>query len=214
MTPARPVCPRCLRPAIGCICAAVRVVVEHAVQVLILMHPLEQRQVKGTARLLHLCLPHSRLVVGESFAPELLTQSWCDADRHGPRHGLLLYPATPPDPQRVMQAAPEPPDAWLAEPGRLRLVVLDGTWRKSRRMLWESPALQGLPRLALHDPPPSRYAIRKAHAPHQRSTLEATECALRRLEPSNPGIAALGEAMQAFMSIVQPRWPAVMLGSN
>lgn len=96
---------------------------------------------------------------------------------------------------------PALPLEWLAEPARLRLVVLDGTWRKSRRMLWANPALQRLPRLALDDVPPSRYAIRKAHAPHQLSTLEAVECALRQLEPGNAAIAALGEAMQAFMEM-------------
>ena len=64
--PRRPVCPRCQRPAAACICAAVRPVA-HQVQVLILMHPLEQHQAKGTARLLHLCLTGSRIVVGETF---------------------------------------------------------------------------------------------------------------------------------------------------
>ena len=67
----------------------------------------------------------------------------------------------------------------------LRLVLLDGTWRKSRKMLWANPLLQALPRLALHHVPASRYAIRKAHAPHQLSTLEATQQALRHLEPAH-----------------------------
>ena len=96
----------------------------------------------------------------------------------------------------------------MAEPARLRLVVLDATWRKSRKMLWSNPTLQALPRLALHHVPASRYAIRKAHAPHQLSTLEATQQALRHLEPANAGIAALGAAMQDFMARQQAYWPA------
>ncbi|WP_404298796.1 tRNA-uridine aminocarboxypropyltransferase [Alicycliphilus denitrificans] len=205
----RSLCPRCQRPAAACLCTAVRPVA-HRVQVLILMHPLERHQAKGTARLLHLCLPGSRLLVGESFAPDALAQAliepWSDADRQAPRHAVLLYPATPHD---SPGAAPAPmPPGWLACPERLRLVVLDGTWRKSRKMLWANPQLQALPRLALHAPPASRYAIRKAHAPHQLSTLEAAQLALQQLDPANPGTAALGAAMQAFMAQQQAYWPA------
>lgn len=202
-------CPRCLRPLATCLCAAVHTTA-HQVQVLILMHPLEQRQAKGTGRLLHLCLPGSRLLVGEQFAPELLhealTGPWCDADRAAPRRALLLYPATA---ASAPCAAPPPlPPDWLARPDRLRLVVLDATWRKSRKMLWTHPALQALPRLALQDMAPSRYVIRKAHAAHQLSTLEATQRALQRLEPTNTGIAALGLAMQGFMAQQSAYWPA------
>jgi DTW domain-containing protein YfiP len=65
---------------------------------------------------------------------------------------------------------------------RLRLVVLDATWRKSRKMLYLNPLLQALPRLPLRDTPPSHYLIRKAHAPDQLSTLEASCYALAQLE--------------------------------
>ena len=214
----RPACARCLRPLPTCLCTAVRTITP-AVQVLILMHPLEQHQAKGTGHLLHLCLPGSRLAVGEAFAPEPLAQwlqaPWFAADRQAPRRAVLLYPPTPPD--APCPAPPPLPQDWLATPERLRLVVLDGTWRKSRKLLWLNPALQALPRLALHDVPASRYSIRKAHAPHQLSTLEATQLALQRLEPGNAGIAALGCAMDAFMARQLAYWPArrsAMLAAN
>ncbi|TFI47008.1 DTW domain-containing protein, partial [Diaphorobacter sp. DS2] len=104
-----------------------------------------------------------------------------------------------------MLPAPPLSTDWLAVPERLRLVVLDGTWRKSRRMLWANPALQALPRLALQQVPPTRYAVRKAHAPHQLSTLEAAQCALQQLEPANPHIAALSQAMDALMALLRSR---------
>ena len=67
------------------------------VQVLILMHPQEEHQAKGTARLLHPALPASRLAVGETFAAQelarLLQEPWCDADARAPRHAPPLYPA-------------------------------------------------------------------------------------------------------------------------
>ncbi len=198
----RPICARCLRPASACICAAARPV-RHAVQVLILMHPLELHQAKGTGRLAHLCLARSRVLVGEAFEPQRLAralgQPWDEADTRAPRRALLLYPPTPPGGPLPVAAAPAVPAGWLAEPARLRLVVLDATWRKSRRMLWANPLLQALPRLALRAPPASRYLIRKAHEPHQRSTLEATWHALAQLEPGNSALPALGDAMDAFV---------------
>ena len=57
----RPTCPRCERPLAGCLCACVRPL-DNAVRLLILQHPEEAQQAKGTAGLLpvsytHLTLP-------------------------------------------------------------------------------------------------------------------------------------------------------------
>jgi DTW domain-containing protein YfiP len=139
--------------------------------VLILQHPLEVTQAKGSARLLHLSLPGSRLVSGELFDPPKL-QALLQSDQ---RVNVLLYPG---DDEQQAHSAPMP-----ADPRQIRLVVLDGTWRKSRKMLHLNPALRELPRLALHAPPPSQYLIRKAHHPDQLSTLEATCLALQQLQP-------------------------------
>lgn len=199
----RRLCPHCQRPASACICPAVRHV-EHQAQVLILVHPHEAHQAKGTARLAQLCLAHCRMLVGESWAvPDLAQQlcaPWDAADQRPPRRTLLLYPPTVPDAQHPMLPTPPLPAHWWGAPARLRLVVLDGTWRKSRKMLWLNPALQRLPRLALCDAAPSRYAIRKAHAAHQLSTLEAVQQALAQLEPGNHALAGLSAALDTFVA--------------
>ena len=156
---------------------------------LILQHPLEVDHPKGSARLLHLSLPRSRLVTGEVFADaDLLAAPFeaAGAVAGTPRHNLLLYPDMPQDRALGEPAPPALPAGWLREPARLRLIVLDGTWRKSRKMLYLSPPLQALPRLSLRGLPPSRYGIRKAHRPDQLSTLEATCAALMQLE-GDPG---------------------------
>jgi DTW domain-containing protein YfiP len=127
----------------------------------------------------------SALAVGEAFEPAAL-----DALLHaGERRPVLLYPDTPDAP------APVP----LPEPERIRLVVLDATWRKSRKMLYLNPALQQLPRLALRDMPASNYRIRKAHAPDQLSTLEASAHALGQLEGDGAPYAPLFEAFEGFV---------------
>ena len=122
-------CAACLRPQATCICRWAAPVAS-AAEVLILQHPMEVANAKNSARLLHLCLPNSRLEVGESFDAQRL-----GALLAGPRRPLLLYPDTPGD--ASMGIAPAPPfdPAWAGEPAALRLVVLDATWRKSRKML-------------------------------------------------------------------------------
>lgn len=181
----RPVCPACLRPHSVCICQWVRPVA-HTTQVLILQHPQEVGHAKNSARLLHLSLQHSTLLVGDvSDDPDPPPQ---------PRlHTLLLYPSS--DPAQPVVTQPDP-----ARSAPLRLVVLDGTWRQSRAMLRQNPWLQRLPRLSLDDVPPSRYAIRKAHSPGQLSTLEATCAALAQLEGGASRFDALLQAFDGFVA--------------
>ncbi|HRL39687.1 MAG TPA: DTW domain-containing protein, partial [Comamonas denitrificans] len=80
-------CPRCLRPCSHCFCPLVQPVA-CGVELLILQHPLEHGHAKNTARLLHLCLPGSRLEVGECFDPAQLAQWLAAADKRS----VLLYP--------------------------------------------------------------------------------------------------------------------------
>jgi DTW domain-containing protein YfiP len=164
----RAICQACLRPANACICQWVRPV-QHEVEVLILQHPLEVNHAKGTARLLHMSLPRSRLVTGEVFDERLF---------EGRRH-VLLYPDTP---QVGLPSVESLSPVDVADTNGLCLVVLDGTWRKSLKMLHLNPALQKMPRMSLKDLPASNYRIRKARKPHQLSTLEATCAALGQLE--------------------------------
>ena len=197
----RPECAACQRPQATCICGYVTPT-PHACEVLILQHPMEQHHAKNSARLLHLSLPGSRLVVGESF-DDVAFQALMPE----PRYTVLLYPPT----DYAGHAAPAPPDTMrLADPHQLRLVVLDATWRKSRKMLHLSPALQHLPRLPLTDVPQGRYTIRKAHKPGQLSTLEATCAALAQVEGDAAHWQPLLVAFDRFVAQRQnfmPKWP-------
>jgi len=82
----------------------------------------------------------------------------------------------------------------------MRLVLLDATWRKSRKMLYLNPALQRLPRLGLTDVAPSNYRIRKAHAPHQLSSLEAAAQALGQLDGAPERFGPLLDAFDGFVA--------------
>jgi len=200
--PARAICGTCQRPQSSCICRWVAAVASD-VEVLILQHPMEVANAKGSARLLHLSLSNSRMATGEAYAEAELRALLSDD-----RLSVLLYPDTPAG-QTLELAAPAPFDpAWMARPQHLRLVVLDGTWRKSRKMLYLNPLLQTLPRLPLRDTPPSHYLIRKAHRPDQLSTLEATCYALAQLENDAVKFQPLIAAFDGFVAQQRSYIPA------
>jgi DTW domain-containing protein len=192
----RLLCRNCQRAQSACICHWIRPTAS-AVEVLILQHPLEVHHAKGSARLLHMSLPNSRIEVGESFAAtrlqELLNSTWLtNTPAQSQKQAILLYPELPQDALK-----PE-----LADPAQLRLVVIDGSWRKSRKMLYLNPLLQSLPRLCLDAVPASKYHIRKAHRPDQLSTFESTCAALLQLEGSNNLACRSGDTANKFAALM------------
>jgi DTW domain-containing protein YfiP len=195
----RACCATCLRAQSACICRWITRV-EARAALLVLQHPLEVANAKNSARLLHLSVAGSVLAVGERFEPDQL-EALLHADGRVP---VLLYPDTPGDAN-----LPAPPAFEPVEADRLRLVVLDATWRKSRKMLYLNPALQGLPRLALREVAPSNYRIRKAHAPHQLSSLEAAALALAQLEGEGEAFQPLLDAFDGFVRQQAAFIPAV-----
>ncbi len=214
--PRRAQCPHCLRPASTCLCGWVRPT-PNDVDVLILQHPLEVAHAKGSARLLQLSLARCGLHVGETFdAAELRAWLHAPAADGSAVYPVLLYPDTPgrapadrpsdmsksTDTHAYTVSLPPPVQADgpedLARAGRQRLVLLDGTWRKSLKMLHANAPLQALPRLALQAGAPSRYLIRKAPKPGQLSTLEAACMALSVLENAPERYKPLLAAFEAW----------------
>ena len=196
-TTSRLLCAACLRAQSGCICRWI-VRLPTAIEVLILQHPAELKHSKGSARLLHLCLPNSQLLVGEKFDEQL------DASlRQGGKTPILLYPPFAEHGLDCLAPPPELKPADLQKIEQLRLVILDGTWRKSRKMLYLNSALQALPRLSLHAVPESHYRIRKAHGVDQLSSLEACCYALMQLEANNRKYQPLLDTFDGFVNQIE-----------
>ncbi len=188
----RPSCPTCLRAKTGCICHLITKV-DTDIEVLILQHPLEVAETKGTARLLHLCLPNSQLLMGEVFDETQLLSS---------KKSILLYPITPEDHSLGIAPPPELNTTDLTSLNNIRLIIIDGTWRKSRKILCKNPYLQTLPRLKLADLPAGQYTIRKARKPHQLSTLEAACAALAQLEANTHKFEPMTQAFIGFNAFI------------
>jgi len=192
----RQLCETCLRPLKTCICKHVRPV-SNAASLIILQHPQEVYETKNSAKLLNLCLKNSQIHVGEvfddSFFRKIQAENFYD---------LLLYPDTPEENSLGILKPPEIDAGRLnsSDNLKIRLWVLDGTWRKSRKMLYLNPTLQSMPRLSLQDCPPSLYTIRKAHSENQLSTLEASCYALQQLERYAVDYSPVLSAFAAFVA--------------
>lgn len=136
---------------------------------LVVQHPSEQSHALNTARLLCLGLDAATLLVTEQLPPDWI--AWLQDPDY---HTELLFPG----PQAGELEATE-----LERPRRL--VLLDGTWRKARKLYYLNPALQALPQVALPAGQHSRYRLRKAPDADALSTLEAGVVALSIIEPAS-----------------------------
>lgn len=163
---ARAVCEGCQRPASVCLCSEMVHLVA-PLELVIWQDPDESRHRLSTAPLLNLSIRNSRLVVGDCFEPQdLLGQHW-QSDT------LLLYPMEH-----------QPACSHQQTCSMQRLLLLDGTWRKVKRLLLLNPWLQQLPHMALAPQHGSRYAIRKSPRADGLSTLEAGVAAMNWLDQS------------------------------
>lgn len=179
----RMVCSRCERPEKTCLCAYIRPV-ETRTRVLFVQHPREARTAIGTARLAHLCLPQSELVVGVHVDDDARVRAMISDDARPP---LLLYPS----------ASAAPLSAFAGSDRTL--VVIDGTWPQSKKLLRENPKLASLPRAAFTPNAPSDYRIRREPKRDYVSTVESVAHALTVLEGNAERFAPLLDAFRAMV---------------
>lgn len=161
----RPFCYRCWRARILCLCNHVKVV-DNPVEIVFLQHPNERKVPMNTARLAHLSLTRSRLVHGVSFEEDRTVRGLLARKEHV---GLLF-----PSPQaKPLEEAPSDLQT---------LIVVDGTWREAKKMIWLSPVLSEFPHYSFVPAKPSNYRIRKEPKESFISSIEAVVEALRILE--------------------------------
>ncbi|WOX05527.1 tRNA-uridine aminocarboxypropyltransferase [Microbulbifer pacificus] len=183
----REICPTCQRPLKVCYCSAL-VHIPNRIKVLIIQHPLEQKHPFNTGRMAHLCLDNSELIVAEALSDEELAQLLKS-------RSALLYPSLSWLPE-VEQLKPGTPQAESLE----QLVVIDATWRKSKKMLHLHPVLQRLPRVSFEGQLHSNYQIRHSSLENSLSTLESIVVAMQELEPEHD-FARILEPFQKMISL-------------
>jgi len=165
-------CPGCRLMRRLCICAELpRAGIP--LELIVLQHPAEANSLSNTGLLASRVLEPARVLAepdDQALAPP----------------GLLLYPRP--------GAAPLSPDHLS---GAGRLVVLDATWRRARRMFRRIDALRKLETVAVTGVEP-RWILRRPPGPGRLNTAEAVAGALSALG-LDEAAAALHRALDLFM---------------
>ena len=183
---ARELCPKCKYPISNCLCDSLSPV-QHRTEVIVLQHPSEVKNAKNTVRLLSLISANVKVYVGETERDfsELKAQLQ-------PQHCALLFPGEDAIPLDSSETAEK---AQITQ-----LLVLDGTWKKAKKILFLNPWLEDLNKVSFADTEQSQYQIRSTNIPGGLSTIEAVAASLNRLEDCDtaPFICALNGLKHSF----------------
>lgn len=184
-------CPDCgVHPNL-CVCASCETITG-APGITVLQHPSEVSRHKGTLRIVRACLPHLAVVRGEAAEDFAEFATAVEPPRTG-----LLFPCEGSRPLEEANARAGV-DHWL---------VLDGTWRKAKRLYFSNPWLNELPAFHFATPPRSTYRIRKSPREDGLATAEAVRYLLATVAPE-VNHQALTRAMQALVEAELAQIPA------
>jgi len=168
----RPICLQCQRPKTTCICDLF-IPINNQIPIIILQHPTEAKQSKGSLPLLANSLNFCTIIQGENFSNNKELQQKISQYKN---NVYLLYPE-------------KQTSITLGEKTLLRLskqvhclILLDATWKKAYRMYQLSNNLHALPKLQLPLGLTNHYEIRTTRVDNGLSTLEACCYALSMLE--------------------------------
>ncbi len=180
----RAVCVRCRRPQSVCYCRHLTSL-ETRTRVVLLQHPRERDKPIGTAHMASLCLPNAELHVGVDWsASPALRRALSDPARPA----ALLYPG-----KGAIDVGQSPPL------GPVTLVVVDGTWWQTKKIVRENPELATLPRYSFTPEAPSEYRIRREPDESYVSTIEALVHVLGVLEGDPERFRALMVPFRAMI---------------
>jgi DTW domain-containing protein YfiP len=185
-------CKQCTRPIELCYCAQLPSI-DNLWPVHILQHASEAKHAIGTARIAHLSLKKCAMYA-YPMRDEQLPHD---------KPIALIYPGEGAQPLSNLVGSPVQ-----------HLMFIDATWRKSKRMLLETPAIAQLPRYSLAVTAPSRYLIRKEPNAQSLSTLEAIVSALELLEDAPARYHRLLAVMDLLIAQQTSRMPIEVITKN
>ncbi len=178
-------CNICEKPLKTCLCSFIKKI-NNLNDVLIFQHVSEKKHALGTAKILSLSLKNCSLHVGEDFKENFLNEALF-SDK---KKNYLLFPNEEAVPIDTLT---------FEERKEMRLIVVDGTWRKSKLLLHKNPLLKSLPSLKINPNKTSRYTIRKQPSSSALSTLEAVYETLSCLEQDEEKFLPLIEAFEKMI---------------
>lgn len=159
-----------------CLCETLKTIPNN-VHLIVLQHPSESKHPLNTVRIMKKSFKEMTVMVGEDFSSDLkLNTLLCDPDNQF----ALLYPHSS---SEILEEKKTKPIT--------HLILIDGTWRKAKKIFMLSKNLQSIPAIRLNPEEKSDYRIRKSPTENALSTLEASVEALKILEPKLDTSSAL-----------------------
>ncbi len=201
-------CPNCWKAVYLCVCAQ-RPSLETRLGFLILQHPREAKNPKGSARLLSLALAHSSVHrVGLSWRS---LNHALGTKTENPAEWAVLYLGTQKDSKAHNPQLPfeirDRKGRVLPKASLKGIVLLDGNWKQSKTLWWRNPWLLKLNRLLLNPTMTSRYGtLRKQPRGNCLSTLEAGAESLAAVG-ENEAAQALITYFESFLEVLGTKPP-------
>ena len=189
----RVICLNCGRPEKVCICHFIEPI-DNRVEIAILQHPTEVKQIKGSAIIAQLALMHCKTWVGEQLSELPGLVAWLANNKNV----FLLYPEI--DNQAENGEVFDVGQIHHENLHDVKVLILDGTWRKTFKMMQLNPELQALNRVSLRPTKDSKYRIRKQKDSQSLSTIEAIYELLSQLENSNEKFKPLLNAFEKMQN--------------
>ncbi len=194
----RTTCVNCHKPTASCYCEFI-CSVDNPIELIIWQHPSEANHPKGSAPFLAACLNSVQTLEAES----------CTQTEFNHRFGTnklrnLLSPVDSQNSTAHVQSSASNESPAVAPQ---QLLIIDGTWRKSRKIYYLNPWLQNIPTLQLSTSAQSQYKIRKAEKPGQYSTLEAACFGLAQLESNSSRYLVIQHAFNDYTDHISHFYP-------
>ena len=189
----RAYCQTCKKALLACICSTI-VEIDNHYFLHILQDPSEEKKAIGTARILTLSLNQAKLHVGDTF----------DSQGFDLENTYLLYPD---------ESATNAADLLTEENGKAlinkntQFILLDGTWKKTYKLLQSNPFLNQLPKVAIKVDAPSNYRLRKSSKEFGLSSVEAGYYLLSQLESSPEKYQPLLSSFQSMIDFQISKMP-------
>lgn len=179
----RLLCTVCCYPQLQCVCKWAKPI-ENTTAVFVMQHPSELKAAKNTVRLTSLCLTNLHIFVGEQ-PDEFLPLQQLEVE-----HTYVVYP----DDSGIFVESLASADI---QKNKINLIFLDGTWKKTYKLLKLNPWLKRYQFISFESLPKGQYHIRKAPRLDSLSTLEAIAYSLKKLEQRD--VSALYQLLDAMM---------------
>lgn len=180
----RAFCPQCEFLKSRCLCSTLKNI-PNTLHLIVLQHPSESKHPLNTVRIMKKSFNEMTVLTGEDFTGNIRLNTLLTNPLNV---CALLYPT---DGASPLDATTPPCDL-------THLIVIDGTWRKAKKIFMLSKNLQALSAFKLSLTTSSDYRIRKSPSENALSTLEASIAALSFLEPE----LETNSAMESFKAMI------------